>query len=257
MSEPQISNYGLLGFPLGHSFSRKFFTAKFANENIPAVYENFELSDIDTLPSVIDSKPNLRGFNVTIPYKQQVLRFLDELNPLAAEIGAVNTVKVVNENGKRRLVGFNTDIIGFCDSLRPHLRPDIKRGLVLGTGGASKAVIVGLRSFGIEPIVVSRRQGEGVITYEDIDQKLLSECLLIVNTTPLGMFPAVDNCADIPYELLTSRHVCYDLVYNPSETLFMRRAAEFGAETVNGSEMLEGQALAAWRIWQTDYSELK
>jgi shikimate dehydrogenase len=242
---------------LGHSFSRKFFTAKFANENIPAVYENFELSDIDTLPSVIDSKPNLRGFNVTIPYKQQVLRFLDELNPLAAEIGAVNTVKVVNENGKRRLVGFNTDIIGFCDSLRPHLRPDIKRGLVLGTGGASKAVIVGLRSFGIEPIVVSRRQGEGVITYEDIDQKLLSECLLIVNTTPLGMFPAVDNCADIPYELLTSRHVCYDLVYNPSETLFMRRAAEFGAETVNGSEMLEGQALAAWRIWQTDYSELK
>jgi shikimate dehydrogenase len=257
MSEPQISNYGLLGFPLGHSFSRKFFTAKFANENIPAVYENFELSDIDTLPSVIDSKPNLRGFNVTIPYKQQVLRFLDELNPLAAEIGAVNTVKVVNENGKRRLVGFNTDIIGFCDSLRPHLRPDIKRGLVLGTGGASKAVIVGLRSFGIEPIVVSRRQGEGVITYEDIDQKLLSECLLIVNTTPLGMFPAVDTCADIPYELLTSRHVCYDLVYNPSETLFMRRAAEFGAETVNGSEMLEGQALAAWRIWQTDYSELK
>jgi shikimate dehydrogenase len=257
MSESRISNYGLLGFPLGHSFSRKFFTAKFANENIPAVYENFELSDIDTLPSVIDSKPNLRGFNVTIPYKQQVLRFLDELNPLAAEIGAVNTVKVVNENGKRRLVGFNTDIIGFCDSLRPHLRPDIKRGLVLGTGGASKAVIVGLRSFGIEPIVVSRRQGEGVITYEDIDQKLLSECLLIVNTTPLGMFPAVDNCADIPYELLTSRHVCYDLVYNPSETLFMRRAAEFGAETVNGSEMLEGQALAAWRIWQTDYSELK
>jgi shikimate dehydrogenase len=257
MSETQISNYGLLGFPLGHSFSRKFFTAKFANENIPAVYENFELPDIDTLPSVIDSKPNLRGFNVTIPYKQQVLRFLDELNPLAAEIGAVNTVKVVNDNGKRRLVGFNTDIIGFCDSLRPHLRPDIKRGLVLGTGGASKAVIVGLRSFGIEPIVVSRRPGEGVITYEDIDDNLLADCLLIVNTTPLGMFPAVDTCADIPYEKLTSRHVCYDLVYNPSETLFMRRAAEFGAETVNGSEMLEGQALAAWRIWQTDYSELK
>jgi shikimate dehydrogenase len=257
MSETQISNYGLLGFPLGHSFSRKFFTAKFANENIPAVYENFELPDINRLPAVIESKPNLRGFNVTIPYKQQVLKFLDELNPLAAEIGAVNTVKVVNDNGKRRLVGFNTDIIGFCDSLRPHLRPEIKKGLVLGTGGASKAVIVGLRSFGIEPIVVSRRPGKDVITYGDIDAKLLSECLLIVNTTPLGMFPAVDTCADIPYELLTPRHVCYDLVYNPSETLFMRRAEEFGAKTVNGSEMLEGQAIAAWNIWQNDYTPSK
>jgi shikimate dehydrogenase len=248
---PQIEeNYGLVGYPLGHSFSRKFFTEKFKREKRDAIYENFEISNIDLLPEVMEQKSQLKGFNVTIPYKQQVMKFLDELDDLAAKIGAVNTVKVTAVNGKLHLKGYNTDIIGFCKSLRPLLTPGMKRALVLGTGGASKAVIVGLQQLGIEPINVSRRAAEGVITYADITPKLMKECLLIVNTTPLGMHPNVDTCPDIPYDLMTADHLCYDLVYNPAETKFMRLASAYGARTKNGGEMLELQAIAAWDIWQ-------
>lgn len=248
-----MQTYGLIGLKLGHSFSRKFFTEMFQKEGIEAEYLNFELDDIGQLMEVIAEHPQLKGLNVTIPYKEQILPYIDRLSPEAREIGAVNTVKITGDlsTGDFLLEGYNTDITGFKDSITQLLPPGADKALVLGTGGASKAVIVALRQLAIEPLPVSRTPAPGRITYDDLkgDPSMLSSHKVIVNTTPLGMYPDVDSAPDIPYDYLTPDHLCYDLVYNPDPTLFMIRAAERGAKTCSGLAMLEGQALASWKIW--------
>lgn len=243
--------YGLLGYPLGHSFSRNFFNNKFEAEQINAEYLNFEIPDISMLMEVISEHDNLNGLNVTIPYKEQVIPFLNELDEDAANIGAVNVIKISRNNGELYLKGYNSDVIGFCDSIAPLLKPHMKKALILGTGGAAKAVAYGLKKLGIEAQYVSRRKSDTAITYSDIDKSLLATHHVIVNTTPLGMYPNVDECPDIPYELLDGSHLCYDLLYNPDETLFMKNAKEHGATTKNGLEMLLLQAFASYDIWTT------
>lgn len=253
-----MQTYGLIGLKLGHSFSRKFFTEMFLRDGIEAEYLNFELDDIGELMEVIAEHPHLKGLNVTIPYKEQILPYIDRLSPEAQEIGAVNTVKIVGDTatGDFLLEGYNTDIIGFKDSIAPLLPAGVSKALVLGTGGASKAVIVALRQMEIEPLQVSRTAAPGRITYIDLkdDPSLVESHPVIVNTTPLGMYPDVDSAPDIPYDYLSSANLCYDLVYNPDPTLFMTKAAQRGAKTCSGLAMLEGQALASWKIWNSDAS---
>lgn len=245
--------FGLLGFPLGHSFSRRYFTEKFSNECVDAEYVNFEFDSIDRLPEIFSNYPDICGFNVTIPYKEQILDRLDDIDDTARTIGAVNTVKVYHEHtGRLCLKGYNTDIIGFSDSILPMLTPDCRSALVLGTGGASKAVIAGLRRLGVEPVPVSRRDVDGGFTYAALTPEIVKDHKVIVNTTPLGMFPDIDSCPDIPYEGVGAGHVCYDLVYNPEITAFMKRCKDAGAVVKCGLEMLHGQAEAAWRIWNDD-----
>lgn len=240
-----MDKYGIIGYPLGHSFSRAFFTEKFQREHIDAEYVNFEIPSADMLPGIVQANPNLRGLNVTLPHKEAVIPMLDELSDEAKEIGAVNVIRV--RDG--RLKGFNSDIIGFMDSIRPLLKPWHQRALVLGTGGASRAIRVGLQRLGIEWTYVSRTPAPGRLTYADLTSELMEHYQVIVNCSPVGMFPRVDACPDIPYQLLTDRHLLYDLVYNPQETLFLKRGAEYGAAVKNGLEMLHLQALASWRFW--------
>ncbi len=240
--------YGLIGNPLGHSFSADFFNNKFEREGIDEHYSLFPLENIGELLPLLASNPGLKGLNVTIPYKKQVIPFLSEISDAAKEIGAVNVIKI-NSDGK--LSGYNTDSIGFRNSLTPLLAPHVKKALVLGTGGASLAVEYVLRNLGLEVTKVSRKKTEGVITYSEITPDVMNSHHLIVNTTPLGTWPNTDASPDIPYHLLTSKHICHDLVYNPETTEFMRRSAEFGATVKNGFEMLIGQAIAAWEIWNS------
>ena len=241
-----MTTYGLIGYPLGHSFSRKFFTEKFDKEGIDAQYLNFEIPSIEEFPNIIESHPDLRGLNVTIPYKQQVMQYLDDISPEAKAIGAVNVVKVE----KGHLTGYNSDVIGFVESIRPLLKPHHRKALILGTGGASKAINYGLREkLGLETLFVSRKAREGMITYEDIDTTLMRDYEVIVNCSPVGMHPHVDECPDLPYEAMTDRNLLYDLVYNPLQTLFMQRGAAQGATTKNGLEMLHLQAIASWDFW--------
>lgn len=251
------TTYALLGHPLGHSFSRAFFTEKFAREGIDAEYINCDLESIDGLQELLVSHPNLRGFNVTIPYKQDVIPYLDCLSPEAREIGAVNVVRIgqLNDSEERPLLfGFNSDIIGFMDSIRPLLKPHHKRALVLGTGGASKAICKGLNKLGIGWCYVTRSTNTSdfkglALNYKDLTPGLMRIFTVIINCTPLGMHPKVDACPDLPYEALTPQHLLYDLVYNPEETLFMRKGREQGAVVKNGLEMLHLQALASWDFW--------
>ena len=242
--------YGLIGYPLGHSFSKNFFNQKFESEKIDARYINFEIPDINLLKEVLDNNHNLRGLNVTIPYKEQIIPFLDEIDEDAAKIGAVNVVKIIRGRNNVKLKGYNSDIIGFCDSIKPLLNDSRTKALVLGTGGAAKAVMRGLEKLNVESVFVSRRKAPGCLTYNGIDKKIINEYKIIVNTTPLGMYPNVDECPDIPYEFLTSGHLCYDLLYNPDETMFMKKSKSYGAEVKNGLEMLLLQAFASWVIWQ-------
>ncbi len=246
MENNETQRYGLVGRTLGHSFSRAYFTDKFETEDINARYVNIELPKITDLPGALDNLMNVRGFNVTIPYKRDVMDYLDRIDPTAAEIGAVNVVKIESDGSK---TGYNTDVIGFTESIRPLIRPGMKRALVLGVGGATRAVIYGLRSLGIEPVTVSRRPGGGNLMWEQITPDVICTHEVIVNCTPLGTWPDVDTAPAIPYDALTPGHVCFDLVYNPAETMFLRRASERGAVTRNGLEMLRLQADAAWAIW--------
>ncbi|MBN2612256.1 MAG: shikimate dehydrogenase [Bacteroidales bacterium] len=243
--------YGLIGFPLKHSFSQKYFTEKFEKGNISSCrYENFPLEDIGDFKELIHNNKDLAGLNVTIPYKQGVIMFLDEVDVTAREIGAVNTIKIYRNKSKLRLKGFNTDAYGFKNSLSPYIEGYHKKALVLGTGGSSKAVNYVLNSIGFQVTRVSRKPLPGSqIGYGQVDEELISQNLLIVNTTPLGMFPDTDACPDIPYHLLTEKHVLFDLIYNPAETLFLKRGREKGAVTINGLPMLHAQAEKAWEIW--------
>lgn len=243
--------FGLVGYPLGHSFSESFFNNKFNSEGIDAQYLNFEIPNINEFRNIINTNTNLRGLNVTIPYKEQVIPYLDDIDITASEIGAVNVVKFIRNGNNLILKGFNSDVIGFCNSLKPLLKPHHTHALVLGTGGAAKAIAHGLKSLGIEPIYVSRTKKDGVLTYNELTPEIIEKYQVIVNTTPAGMYPHVDTCPDIPYHLLTPQHLCYDVVYNPEVTLFMKKSQEQGAVVKNGLEMLILQALAAWEIWNS------
>jgi len=249
-----MKTYGLIGYRLGHSFSRSFFTEKFANENLPDhEYVNFELDSIEEFPKVFNQGKDICGLNCTIPYKQQILQFLDEIEAEAAQIGAVNTVKIINQNGRRILKGFNTDLYGFEHSLRPMLEPKHRKALILGTGGASKAIKFLFDKMGIVYLSATTKEvpGEKEIKYKQLTEDLMNEYLIVINATPLGTFPKVDACPDIPYQFITKDHVLYDLVYNPEETLFLKKGKSQGAKTKNGLEMLHLQALRAWEIWNS------
>lgn len=244
-----MDKYGLLGYPLKHSFSRQFFTEKFEREGMDAQYVNFEIPDIQLLPGILKEENNLKGLNVTIPYKEQVMQFLDEISPEAKAIGAVNVIRVRRNGDKIHLKGFNSDIIGFKESLKPFLKPQHRKALILGTGGASKAVKVGLEQLGLETLYVSRSAGNGKITYAQVDGELLKEYKVIVNCTPCGMFPHTDECPALPYDRITPEHLLYDLIYNPEETEFLKKGKQQGAATKNGLEMLHLQAVAGWNFW--------
>ena len=245
-----MKKFGIIGYPLGHSFSPGYFNEKFANEGIDAHYDKYELPVITDLQAIIDYTPDLCGFNVTIPYKEKVMSYLDNVSPGARAIGAVNVVKVTRKDGDTPyLEGYNSDVIGFMRSIEPLLDKHHKKALVLGTGGASKAVSYGLHQFGIETVLVSRSQKDKTIQYQQITPELLNEYTVIVNCTPCGMAPHFNECPDIPYEALTKQHLLYDLVYNPDETLFLKKGKAQGALTKNGLEMLLLQAEAGWEIW--------
>lgn len=242
--------YGIIGNPLTHSFSPKFFNEKFSREKTDAEYLKFEIADINLFPEIIKSHDNLRGMNVTLPYKQQVMQYLDELDPQAEEIGAINVIKIIREDGKVKLKGYNSDIIGFQNSISPFIdKANHKKALVLGTGGASKAISVALQNLGIEVCFVSRTKKPDILTYEELDERILAEYKVIVNTSPVGTYPKTDEAPYIPYEYLSPQHLLYDLVYNPSETKFLKLGRENGAVVKNGEEMLVLQAIAAWEIW--------
>ena len=277
-----MTTYGLIGYPLGHSFSRKFFTEKFEKEGIDAQYLNFEIPSIEEFPEIIKNNPELRGLNVTIPYKQQVMQYLDEISEEAKAIGAVNVVRIerpspqptpimgretmrnagnkpdglpikgdMSEGLRGSLIGYNSDVIGFVESIRPLLKPHHKKALILGTGGASKAIRYGLEEkLGMETLFVSRSAREGIITYEEVTAEVLKEYEVIVNCSPVGMYPHVDECPALPYEAMNENNLLYDLVYNPLETLFMKKGAEQGATVKNGLEMLHLQAIASWKFWE-------
>lgn len=246
-----MKKYGLIGYPLGHSFSMGYFNEKFKNEAINAVYENFEIPDIQDITTVIGSNPDLAGFNVTIPYKEKVMDYLDYIAPEAAEIGAVNVVKVTHNGERAVLNGFNSDVVGFVNSIKPLLRPLHKKALVLGTGGASKAVEYGLRKLGLETIKVSHTEKDNTITYGQVTPELLSEYKVIVNCTPCGMAPHFDECPNLPYDSIDDSFLLYDLIYNPEETLFLRKGKEKDATVKNGLEMLLLQAEEGWNIWNS------
>ena len=248
-----MDTYGLIGFPLKHSFSAKFFAEKFLREGIDAEYLNFEIEDIHEIRRVILFHQHMKGLNVTIPYKEKVLPFLHDISPEAEKIGAVNAIKVDRKPGDMyfyRLTGYNTDYIGFRDSLSPLLNPAVHRkALILGTGGASKAVAQALQDLNIDWQYVSRTPQGNRLTYDMLTPEIMSTHQLIVNASPVGTFPHSDVCPDIPYQLLTADHLLYDLVYNPEETLFLKKGKAQETVTKNGREMLEIQAAAAWEIW--------
>lgn len=246
--------YGLIGYPLGHSFSAGFFSKKFQEENIEAIYKNFEIQSIEQLPEIITSHPELKGLNVTIPYKQQIINYLDELSEEARNIGAVNVVKIIRKGNKMLLKGYNADVIGFTNSIEPLIRKDYhQKALVLGTGGASKAVMYGLNQLGLKTRYVSRRkQDTNMLVYEELTAEIVGEYPVIINCTPCGMFPHVNECPELPYEAITTKNLLYDLIYNPDETLFMAKGKERGAIVKNGLEMLHLQALASWDFWQKE-----
>ena len=245
-----MDKYGLIGYPLGHSFSISYFNQKFQDEGINAVYENFEIPDVELLNEVVDSNPNLKGLNVTIPYKEKVMQYLDTISPEARAIGAVNVIRVTHEGSKIKLKGYNSDVIGFTQSIEPMLdKKWHKKALILGTGGASKAIDYGLRNLGLETLFVSRYERPGTIQYKTITPEVIKEYNVIVNCTPIGMYPKTEECPQLPYEAMDSHTILYDLIYNPDETLFMKRGAEHGAQVKNGLEMLLLQAFASWEFW--------
>lgn len=241
--------FGLIGKTLKHSFSKDFFSKKFAAENISdARYENFELQSIDELKEIIRQRPEIKGLNVTIPYKEEVIQLLDEKNEIVEKTGACNCIKI--ENG--RLYGFNTDVIGFKRSLQPALEPGHKCALILGSGGASKAVEYALEELKIDHIIVSRNKKFDQFGYEDLGKDVIEGHQLIINTTPLGMYPNTNQDPPIPYEYISSQHILYDLIYNPPKTQFLQKGEAQGAHIINGHEMLIIQAEESWKIWSSN-----
>jgi shikimate dehydrogenase len=242
--------YGLIGFPLGHSFSKAYFSKKFEKEKISARYETFPIDSLEKLPLVFEENPKLAGFNVTIPYKEKIIPYLHNIEPEAKKIGAVNTVRLEKVFDEIQLTGFNTDVFGFEVSLTPLLKNHQKKAIILGSGGASRAVCYVLDKLKIEWQLVSRQpKNKKMLSYESLTPGLIESVFLIINTSPLGMFPNTEGCPDIPYSALTEKHLLYDLVYNPESTLFMQKGMASGASVKNGLEMLQLQAEKAWEIW--------
>jgi shikimate dehydrogenase len=248
--------FGLIGFPLSHSFSKKYFTEKFEREGISDCrYDNYPIEHITFLNSLVAENSDLVGLNVTIPFKEKVLSFLDEIDPEASIIGAVNTIRIFRNEKGTSLKGYNTDVYGFRESIRPYIKQYLRKAYILGTGGSSKAVSFVLKNLGMEVIFVSRNpKQENHISYGDLIPGLLSHPSVIVNASPAGMFPHTNNCPDIRYEYLTPDHVLFDLVYNPPETLFLSKGKERGAKTINGLQMLHLQANRSWEIWNGNIS---
>lgn len=244
--------YGLIGYPLGHSFSIDYFNKKFISENIDAEYINFEISNINELKYVLRENPELCGLNVTLPYKMDVIPLLDSITNNARNIGAVNVIKFKQIGRKLHLEGHNSDITGFKQSIEPMLNKTHRKALILGTGGASKAIYHGIRQLGLDALFVSRTQEQNSITYNEVTPEIIEDYTIIVNATPLGMYPKTDTCPDIPYQFLTSGHLLYDLIYNPDETTFMKKGKKAGANVKNGLEMLLLQAFISWEIWSAN-----
>ncbi len=243
--------YGLIGYPLGHSFSKQYFTEKFERLGLKdCFFEAFPIESIAAFPSVLDANPHLKGLGVTIPYKEQVLQFVDEQSEEVRFIGATNSIKITG----KKLTAYNTDIIGFEQSFIKALQPFHTRALVLGTGGASKAVQYVLKKLGIKYLVVTRKEmlKDGFINYSAIDEKVMDENRIIINCTPVGMSPNENATPELPYHLITSHHYLYDLVYKPSKTLFLQKGQANGATIENGYEMLLIQAEASWKIWNEE-----
>ena len=247
-----MDKYGLIGYPLTHSFSIGFFNEKFKSEEIDAIYENFEIPSIEDFLEVVDTNPNLKGLNVTLPYKERVIAYLDVLSPEARAIGAVNVIKVSHKGKDTQLKGYNSDVIGFTKSIDPLIKPYHKKALILGTGGASKAIDYGLKSLGLETVKVSRYEHADTIQYDNITADIVKEYNVIVNCTPCGMYPNADECPKLPYEAMDSNNLLYDLIYNPDETLFMKKGMEHGAVVKNGLEMLLLQAFVSWEFWNSE-----
>ena len=244
-----MNEYGLIGRNISYSFSEEYFAEKFANLGIKdCSYSTFDLAGISDLKKLIESRPNLKGFNVTIPYKEDVLSFLDKIDESAKGINAVNTVKI--DNGK--LIGYNTDTFGFRTSIKPFFEPQHRKALILGTGGAAKAIAFVLDQLGVDYFYVSRNpKSEIEVSYSDLTKEAITNFPFIINCSPIGTFPNIDVSPDIPYDGITAKHLLYDLVYNPKETLFLKKGKEKGASTVNGLSMLHHQAEEAWRIWNS------
>jgi shikimate dehydrogenase len=248
-----MDTFGLIGKKLGHSFSKAFFERKFKELGINSQYLNFELDDIRHLKNMLNDHPRLKGLNVTIPYKKDVMNYIDSIDPIAAKVGSVNTLKIIRTDDKISIRGYNTDVIGFEETLKPLVagRKDIS-ALILGTGGASNAVAFVLQKLHIPYTYVSRvPKNKEQFSYKDLTEKILHKYQLIINTTPVGMFPVVSEVPPIPYQYLNAKHILYDLIYNPEETKFLKFGREKSCQTINGLKMLELQAEASWRIWNS------
>ena len=241
-----MNRFGLIGFPLGHSFSQQYFNNKFKTENLnDCFFELFPIENVDSFPELLQAHKDLKGLAVTIPYKQTIINFLTSIDEAASEIGAVNCIKISSQ----KIIGFNTDVIGFENSIKPILKPHHKKALIFGTGGGSKAVQFVYKKLGIEFLLVSRSKNQQHIQYQDINELICEDYNIIVNATPVGMTPNNDKCPEIPYQFLSEKHLLFDLIYNPAETLFLQKGREAGAQTKNGHEMLITQAEANWKIW--------
>ncbi len=248
-----MRKYGLIGYPLGHSFSKKYFTEKFQNEGLADCrYDNYELASLDEFQNLLSGNRDIQGLNVTIPYKSEIIRCLDEISPEAREIGAVNVLKIKRKQGRSVICGFNSDITGIRDSIFPFMNPDLRNAIVLGTGGSSLAVCYVLRKLGIHVTSISRKKKPGFLSYSDIDSSLLKNANLIINTTPLGMYPNIDGKPEIDYSLLNREHILFDLVYNPEVTAFLKEGMKYGCSTISGLKMLHSQAERSWAIWNDD-----
>ncbi len=244
-------SYGLIGYPLGHSFSRDYFNHKFKAEGINAEYINFEIEDVSMLMELLAEHPELDGLNVTAPYKEQVIPYMTSMDPIAEQIGAVNVIKLLRDTDGELIGmrGYNSDVVGFSKSIEPLLTSSRSSALILGTGGAGKAVARALEDLGVETHFVSRRKSASTIAYEELTRAMVQHSKIVVNATPVGMYPNDDLTPDFPFRFLGSEHLCYDLIYNPNETRFMRESAAAGAETKNGLEMLLLQAFVSYEIW--------
>ena len=241
--------YGLIGKNISYSFSKSYFKNKFKKSNLESnyKYENIDLSDINQFKNIIKPK-RFNGFNVTIPYKEKIIKFLDILDSDAKKIGAVNTIKICSNN---QLKGYNTDYIGFIKSIRPILNKTHKKAILLGSGGASKSIVYGLNKLKISSIVISRSKHKGNLTYEELNNEIINKSQIIINCSPVGTFPKINKCPKIPYKHLNSKHICYDLIYNPLESKFLKKSKKNNATILNGIDMLEIQAEESWKIWKT------
>ena len=243
-----MAKYGLVGKDIAYSFSKTFFSIKFEKENRQDTYHNFDIESIDQFPKIISENPDLKGLNVTIPYKEAIIPFLDRIDKEAQEIGAINTIKFQNDGS---LKGYNTDHYGFAKALANFLPLKDKSALILGTGGASKAIKYVLKTMGFRYQVVSRKKTESTITYSSLNKQIIENHCLIINCTPLGTSPNISACPTIPYQFITKDHLLFDLIYNPSQTEFLKLGRAQGAKTSNGLKMLEHQAKKAWKIWRS------